>query len=113
VAELGAGGVGSIRYLAEMIEPDIGVLLKVGLAHVGEFGGIETTAKIKGELLDVMNEQAASGRANLLIANADDDSVRALVAAHPRLNVQWFGTSNSADYVGNFTGLSLKGTGLN
>lgn len=51
VAELGAGGPGSIAYLTDIVRPDIAVELKVGLAHAGEFGGIETTAQIKAELL--------------------------------------------------------------
>ncbi len=50
VVELGADGLGSIDYLAKICNPDIGVVLKVGLAHVGEFGDIETTFKIKSEL---------------------------------------------------------------
>ncbi len=110
VAELGAGGLGSIRYLAEMIQPDIGVLLKVGLAHVGEFGGVETTAKIKGELLDVMAEQAARGHSNQLVANLDDGAVRGLVQGHPSLNVTWFGTSRDATYRADNFEMTLAGT---
>ena len=110
VAELGAGGVGSIRYLAEMIKPDIGVLLKIGLAHVGEFGGIETTAKIKGELLDVMSEQAAVGQRNQLIANLDDSAIRELVSQHANLNTTWYGTNGDAQYRASNFEMSLDGT---
>jgi UDP-N-acetylmuramoyl-tripeptide--D-alanyl-D-alanine ligase len=110
VVELGAGGLGSIRHLTEMIQPDLGVLLKIGLAHVGEFGSIETTAKIKGELLDVMAEQAAVGQTNHLIANLDDGAIRELVAQHPSLNVSWFGTNAEADYRGNNFAMTLAGT---
>ncbi|MEO0023898.1 MAG: hypothetical protein RL196_339 [Actinomycetota bacterium] len=110
VAELGAGGLGSIRYLAEMIAPDVGVLLKVGLAHVGEFGGVETTAKIKGELLDVMAEQAAAGHSNQLIANLDDGAVRELVQGHASLKTSWFGTNGDAEYRADKFEMSLAGT---
>ena len=110
VVELGAGGFGSIRYLTEMIQPDLGVLLKIGLAHVGEFGSIENTAKIKGELLGVMAEQAALSNTNQLIANLDDGAIRELVTGHPSLNVSWFGTSAEADYRGNNFAMSLAGT---
>ncbi|MTA30098.1 MAG: UDP-N-acetylmuramoylalanyl-D-glutamate--2,6-diaminopimelate ligase, partial [Actinobacteria bacterium] len=58
VVELGAGGLGSIAYLAKMCKPDYGVVLKVGLAHVGVFGGIEVTAKIKAELVEALDESA-------------------------------------------------------
>ena len=110
VAELGAGGVGSIRYLAELIQPDIGVLLKVGLAHVGEFGGIETAAAIKGELLDVMAERAALGQSCQLVANLDDSYVRELVGLHPSLNVTWFGSNADSDYRTTGAEISLGST---
>ena len=48
VVEMGAEGLGSIAYIAKIASPDIGVILKVGMAHAGEFGGIENTALIKG-----------------------------------------------------------------
>ena len=110
VAELGAGGVGSIRYLAEMVQPDLGVLLKIGLAHVGEFGGIETTAQIKGEMLDVMAEQVAAGHSNHLIANLDDTTVREVVAKHPSLSVSWYGTTADADYRGFNPQMNIQAT---
>ncbi|HEY4615529.1 MAG TPA: UDP-N-acetylmuramoyl-tripeptide--D-alanyl-D-alanine ligase, partial [Citricoccus sp.] len=39
VVEMGADGVGNIEYLAGMVKPDIGVVLMVGSAHAGKFGG--------------------------------------------------------------------------
>ncbi|MFM2277106.1 MAG: hypothetical protein RIT12_502, partial [Actinomycetota bacterium] len=69
VVEMGAGGPGTIRYLAEMCKPDIGIELKVGLAHAGEFGGISETEKIKAELVE---ELSSSGTA---ILNFDDERV--------------------------------------
>ena len=41
VAEMGASAVGEIARLIRMAHPDVGIVLKVGLAHAGEFGGIE------------------------------------------------------------------------
>jgi len=68
IVELGAAGPGSISRLAKLIEPDIGVELKVGMAHAGVFGGIENTAKIKAELLAEVREAA--------VLNYDDSWVR-------------------------------------
>ena len=39
VSEFGADGPGSIARLAGLVEPDIAVVLMVGLAHAGGFGG--------------------------------------------------------------------------
>ncbi len=54
VIEMGATGIGHIRYLADMVRPDIGVVLGVGTAHAGEFGGVENIATAKGELVEAL-----------------------------------------------------------
>ncbi len=106
VVELGAGGVGSIEYLAKIAKPDIGVLLKVGLAHAGEFGGIETTLKIKSELVREL------GPAATLVFNSDDAlvaSTTALTTAH----LLSFGTGDEAQVRIEDPELSLEGTRAN
>jgi UDP-N-acetylmuramoyl-tripeptide--D-alanyl-D-alanine ligase len=102
IVEMGAAGPGSIRYLARMTKPDVGVVLKVGMAHVGEFGSIEVTAEIKGELVE---ELPAHGT---VILNADDAAV---VAMKKRTDLKpvWFGTS-SADYRADEIELTSQGT---
>ncbi|UKA68221.1 UDP-N-acetylmuramoyl-tripeptide--D-alanyl-D-alanine ligase [Arthrobacter sp. FW306-05-C] len=72
VIEMGATGIGHIRYLAEMVKPDIGVVLAVGTAHAGEFGGVENIALAKGEMVEGLT---AAGTA---IINLDDERVAAM-----------------------------------
>lgn len=72
VIEMGATGIGHIRYLVDMVRPDIGVVLGVGTAHAGEFGGVENIALAKGELVEGL---ATTGTA---IINLDDDRVAAM-----------------------------------
>ncbi|MDQ5839663.1 MAG: UDP-N-acetylmuramoyl-tripeptide--D-alanyl-D-alanine ligase, partial [Chloroflexota bacterium] len=72
VIEMGATGVGHIRYLADMVRPDIGVVLGVGTAHAGEFGGVENIAVAKGELVEAL---PATGTA---VLNLDDPRVAAM-----------------------------------
>ncbi|MFJ6271111.1 UDP-N-acetylmuramoyl-tripeptide--D-alanyl-D-alanine ligase [Pseudarthrobacter oxydans] len=74
VIEMGATGVGHISYLADMVKPDIGVVLGVGTAHAGEFGGVDNIALAKGELVEALG---ASGTA---VINLDDDRVSAMRA---------------------------------
>lgn len=105
VVELGAGGPGSIDYLAQIAKPNIGVILKVGLAHVGEFGGIEATAAIKGELA------IALGADGHLILNADDGYVRDM-AEISTAAINWFGTAGDADYRATGQTVSIDGTGF-
>ena len=72
VIEMGATGIGHIRYLAEMVKPDIGVVLAVGTAHAGEFGGVENIALAKGEMVEGLT---AHGTA---VINLDDERVAAM-----------------------------------
>lgn len=103
VAELGAGGIGSIRYLAEMCQPDVAVELKVGLAHVGEFGGIETTFEIKSELVKALRDSSQ------VILNADDSLVTQM-AQFTNAEKTWFGTNEGADVRAENIALTLAGT---
>jgi UDP-N-acetylmuramoyl-tripeptide--D-alanyl-D-alanine ligase len=74
VIEMGATGVGHIKYLAEMVQPDIGVVLCVGTAHAGEFGGVENIAKAKGELVEALGHDGTA------VINLDDARVAAMVS---------------------------------
>lgn len=54
IAELGARHMGDIFKLASIVKPEIGVVLKVGTAHIAEFGSRENIAKTKGELIQAL-----------------------------------------------------------
>jgi UDP-N-acetylmuramoyl-tripeptide--D-alanyl-D-alanine ligase len=102
VVEMGASGVGHIAKLVSIAEPDLGVVLKVGLAHAGEFGGIEATQRAKSEMVTDLPATATA------LLNVDDDrvaSMRDLTAAH----VVGFGTSADADY--RITGIETDRSG--
>jgi UDP-N-acetylmuramoyl-tripeptide--D-alanyl-D-alanine ligase len=103
VVEMGAEGLGSITYLAKVAQPDVAVILKVGMAHAGEFGGIENTAKIKGELAEAVGEDAH------LVLNADDGLVAAM-KDRTKAKVHWFGTSAQAGLWASKISLSKSGT---
>ncbi|MER0445121.1 UDP-N-acetylmuramoyl-tripeptide--D-alanyl-D-alanine ligase [Streptomyces sp. Edi4] len=90
VLEMGARGVGHIRYLTSLTPPSIGLVLNVGSAHIGEFGGKEQIALAKGELVESL---PASGCA---VLNADDPLVRAM-ASRTKARVLLFGEAADAD----------------
>ena len=52
IVEMGARHKGDIAHLCEIAQPNIGVVLVVGQAHLGEFGSIESIAETKQELID-------------------------------------------------------------
>jgi UDP-N-acetylmuramoyl-tripeptide--D-alanyl-D-alanine ligase len=89
VLELSARKEGHIADLARIAPPKIGVVLNVGTAHLGVFGGREQIAKAKGELVEAL---PAGGVA---VLNADDPLVRAM-ADRTRARVSWFGRSAEA-----------------
>ena len=51
IVEMGARHIGDIATLCEITKPNIGAVLKVGNAHIGEFGSREAIAQAKSELI--------------------------------------------------------------
>jgi UDP-N-acetylmuramoyl-tripeptide--D-alanyl-D-alanine ligase len=90
VLEMGARGLGHIRELADIAVPDVGVVLNVGTAHVGEFGSQAAIAAAKGELVEALPERG------LAVLNADDPLVRPM-AGRTAARVVRYGESDAAD----------------
>src|SRR5829696_4355155 len=72
VAEMGARGIGHIAYLCRIAPPDVALVLNVGVAHVGEFGGRPAIAQAKGELVEALPDSGVA------VLNADDPLVWAM-----------------------------------
>ena len=90
VVEMGARGPGHIAELAALARPEVGVVLNVGLAHIGMFGSREAIAQAKGELVEAL---PGNGTA---VLNADDPLVAAM-ASRTAARVLRFGRSPAAD----------------
>lgn len=67
VVEMGANHPGDIKELAEIAQPDYGIITNVGKAHLEGFGSFEGVMKTKAELYDYIQQ---SGR-NIFL-NADN-----------------------------------------
>lgn len=50
VIEMGMRGLGQIDYLAKWAEPDVGVVVNAGVAHVGVVGSVDAIAQGKAEI---------------------------------------------------------------
>jgi UDP-N-acetylmuramoyl-tripeptide--D-alanyl-D-alanine ligase len=103
VLEMGASGIGHISRLTDMVHPDIAVVLMVGLAHAGEFGGVEVTVRAKAELIEGL---AADGVA---IVNADDSRVMSM-RSKARGQIISFGLTSQANIRATDIEASLAGT---
>lgn len=69
---MGARALGDIAKLCAIAPPDLGIVLNVGTAHIGEFGSVEVIARAKGELA------AAVQPDGVVVLNADDPLVAAM-----------------------------------
>ena len=106
VAEMGASAVGEIARLIRMARPDIGIVLKVGLAHAGEFGGIDATVRAKTEMVTDLLET------DVAVLNADDPRVAGMAGA-TRARIAWFGQNGTegvraTDVVASATGTTFQ-----
>lgn len=106
VSEFGASAPGEIARLAGLVEPDLGVVLMVGMAHAGGFGGIEATLAAKSELVRALR------RGGLAVLNADDARVASMAAIAPERDarVRWFGRGAGADVRADDVEVTASGT---
>ncbi len=93
VIEMGMNRLGEIARYTEIAEPDVGVVINIGPAHIGELGSIQNIAKAKGELYQGLPSQA------MLVVNADDPLVikEAKEARRPGRRMRMFGRAPHAD----------------
>jgi UDP-N-acetylmuramoyl-tripeptide--D-alanyl-D-alanine ligase len=92
VLELAANAPGEIGALASLCRPHVGVITRVGDAHLGGFGSLESVAEAKTELLSAL---PSDGWAVL----AGDDARLRRHAAGRRIRIVWFGRSLENDLV--------------
>jgi UDP-N-acetylmuramoyl-tripeptide--D-alanyl-D-alanine ligase len=90
VLELAMSAAGEIAMLAEMTDPDIGLITNVRAVHLKYFRSLDDIAAAKGELFAVMRNDSTA------VVNLDDPHVRVQAARHtgPRVT---FGRHQEAD----------------
>ena len=67
VVEMGANHPGDIKELAEIAQPDYGIITNVGKAHLEGFGSFEGVMKTKAELYDYIQQSGKN-----IFLNADN-----------------------------------------
>lgn len=76
ILEMGARHKGDITKLCEIAKPNIGVVLSVGTAHIGEFGSQQAIAQTKGELIQSLGKDAVA------VLGTYDEFTPAMAALH-------------------------------
>jgi UDP-N-acetylmuramoyl-tripeptide--D-alanyl-D-alanine ligase len=88
--ELGASAAGEIGELAGLCRPDIGVITRIGEAHLGGFGSQREIANAKAELIESLPDDGVA------VLNGDDPWLR-LMACRTVARVVWVGRGNDCD----------------
>ena len=89
--ELGASASGEIEKLAGLCRPHIGVITRIGEAHLGGFGSQQQLAEAKAELLRAL---PANG---IAVLNGDDPWLRQM-ADRTAARVVWIGRGSNCDF---------------
>src|SRR6202171_2869601 len=92
VVELGMSHAGELRRLAEIAEPEVGVVTRVAPVHLEFFSSIDEIALAKRELIEGL-----AGQDRVAVLNADDPRV-ARFAEVARGRVLTFGCSPAAQF---------------
>lgn len=106
VIEMGASHQGEIKTLAEIAEPDYGIITNVGKAHLESFGSFEGVISTKAELYDYLRKKEnsavfvdhdnpylmdmARGMNRILYGTADELYINGQVTENsPYLGISW------------------------
>ncbi len=88
VVEMGANHPGEIAQLANITQPNAGLVTNFGKAHLEGFGSLDGVVKAKSELFDYL--KTTNG---LIIANADDPKIMAQLKGQDPIT---YGTETTA-----------------
>jgi UDP-N-acetylmuramoyl-tripeptide--D-alanyl-D-alanine ligase len=91
VQELGMYSLGEIAYLAQIAQPEIGVVTNVGPVHLERLGSLERIAQAKAELPEALPAQGVA------ILNGDDPWVRAMGQQTKAQSILCFGLDSRND----------------
>lgn len=84
VAEMGAYVKGEIKEVADLVQPDIGIITSIGPAHLESFGSIENIINTKYEIIESLNEDG------IAVFNYDDENLKK-VADSTKLKKYYYG----------------------
>ncbi|NLW41771.1 MAG: UDP-N-acetylmuramoyl-tripeptide--D-alanyl-D-alanine ligase, partial [Tissierellia bacterium] len=88
VAEMGAYVKGEIKEVADLVQPDIGIITSIGPAHLESFGSIENIINTKYEIIESLNEDG------IAVFNYDDENLKR-VADSTKLKKYYYGFNDT------------------
>ena len=91
VIEMGMSGFNEIEYLANIVNPQIGIIYNIGYSHVEHLGSRDGIFKAKMEVATNFDENS------LLIVNGDDDCLKTLKTKDLVYKLRTFGFDKDND----------------
>ena len=91
VIEMGMSGFNEIEYLANIVNPQIGIISNIGYSHVEHLGSRDGIFKAKMEVATNFDENS------LLIVNGDDDCLKTLKTKDLVYKLRTFGFDKDND----------------
>ncbi|MBK8013397.1 MAG: UDP-N-acetylmuramoyl-tripeptide--D-alanyl-D-alanine ligase [Deltaproteobacteria bacterium] len=92
VVEMGMNARGEIAQLTSIADPDVGLVLNVGPAHIGQLGSLAEIGNAKGELYAGLDRERA-----IAIVNVDDPEVMRVAGVSGFPRIRTFGASAGAN----------------
>lgn len=91
IIEMGMSHFNEIEYLANMVNPKIGVISNIGLSHIENLGSQEGILKAKLEITSNFDES------NTLIVNGDDEYLKKICKDELNYDLKTFGFDHNND----------------
>ena len=91
IIEMGMSNFNEIEYLANIVNPNIGVISNIGLSHIENLGSQDGILKAKLEITTNFDEN------NILIVNGDDEYLSKVCKEDCNYNLKTFGFNSNND----------------
>jgi len=107
VQEMAMYGLGEIAHLAQIAQPEIGVVTNVGPTHLARLGSLERIAQAKAELVQALPMDG------LAVLNGDDQRVRSMARQAKAKRILYYGLEPQSDlWADELESLGLEGLRL-
>lgn len=104
ILEMGISEFGEMHRLAEIAQPDLGIITNIGMAHMENLGSREGILRAKTEMFDHLKPDAH------VVLNGDDDMLSTISDVNGR-RPSFFGLSKTCNiYASDLCDLGLNGT---
>ncbi len=118
IVEMGANHPGEIKTLANIAEPDFGVITNVGKAHIAGFGSFEGVVRTKCELYDflkasggtafvnqaneILTREAANRSLPTITYGMGSGAEAEIISSDPYLVIRWKGREIRTQLIGRY-----------